>query len=187
LSIPVDKPLRADARRNRERIVRAAAAQIAKQGLDVQMEDIARAAGVGVGTIYRHFPTKQALIDALWDDKRARMIGVAREALENPDPWGSVVDLFTLGMAMQVDDRGWSQAFGIKPHGITEAAAAPELREATNAILDRAHAAGVVRDDFGFDEVGEVFCAMGSVIAMHGPHAGARMLRVILDGLHADR
>jgi AcrR family transcriptional regulator len=185
LSISVDKPLRADARRNRQRIVKAAAEQIAERGLDVQMEDIAHAAGVGVGTIYRHFPTKQALIDALWDDKRERMIGVAREALKNPDPWGAVVDLFELGVAMQVDDLGWCQAFGFNPRGITEAAAAPELVEATTAIVDRAHAAGVLRGDFGFEDVGRTFCAMGSVIATHGPEAGAAMLRVILDGLRA--
>lgn len=70
---PSERPLRADARRNRERIVAAARAVFTRQGADAQIDDIARAAGVGVGTVYRHFPTKEALLEAFWNDANASL------------------------------------------------------------------------------------------------------------------
>jgi AcrR family transcriptional regulator len=180
------RPLRADARRNRQRIIEAAAKQIAARGLDVQMEDIARAACVGVGTIYRNFPTKQALVDALWAEKRSRVVAVAERAAANPDPWEAVQQLFREGTDLQIDDLGWCEALGAQqPGGMTSHDAPPELLEATEVVLDRARTAGVLRDDFGFDDVGNVFCAMSMVIANGGRPARDGLLRVILDGLHA--
>jgi AcrR family transcriptional regulator len=180
------RPLRADARRNRQRIIEAAAKQIAAGGLDVQMEDIARAAGVGVGTIYRNFPTKQALVDALWEEKRSRVIGVAQRAAANDDPWDAVEQLFREGTDLQIDDLGWCEALGAQqPTGMSGRDAPPELLEATQVVLERARGAGVMRDDFGFDDVGNVFCAMSMVIANGGRPARDGLLRVILDGLRA--
>jgi AcrR family transcriptional regulator len=82
-----ERPLRADARRNRERVLDAARDCFARHGLDAQMDDIARAAKVGVGTVYRHFPTKEALAEAIAADHFDHLAASAREALENPDPW----------------------------------------------------------------------------------------------------
>jgi AcrR family transcriptional regulator len=179
---PSTKPRRADARRNRERILAAAAQQLAERGVDVQMEDIARAAGVGVGTIYRNFPTKQALHDALWADKKQRVIDLTRRALENPDPWGSLVQMFEEGTAMQVEDLGWSQVIGGMPQGMGPEEL-PELHELVRALVDRAKAAGVLREDFAYEDVGNIFCGMAAVIAANGTTARESMLRVILDGL----
>src|SRR5919107_5107373 len=81
------RPLRADAERNRARILAAASEVFAERGLDVSLDDIAGAAGVGVGTVYRRFPDKDALIDALFEDKIADVERVAREALDVEDPW----------------------------------------------------------------------------------------------------
>src|SRR5215213_9716410 len=88
-----DRPLRADARRNRERILDAARFACAQKGASVQMDDVARGAGVGVGTVYRHFPTKEALIEALVAEKYRAAVENARAALEVDDPWESFADL----------------------------------------------------------------------------------------------
>jgi AcrR family transcriptional regulator len=181
----VPRPLRADARRNRQRILEAAAKEIAQRGLDVQMEDIAHAAGVGVGTIYRNFPTKQALQDALWEEKRRRVIEVALRAAANTDPWGAIVQLFTEGTDLQIQDLGWCEALGSQPKGMRRQDAPPELLEATQGVLNRAKDAGVLRPDFEFDDVGNVFGAMATVIANGGAQARDGLLRVILDGLRA--
>jgi len=184
LSTPLAKPLRADARRNREKVLAAAREAFAAKGLEVGMEDVARRAGVGVGTIYRHFPTKEALLDALWADKVDRVVALTREASENPDPWAGVVEMFERGTAMQADDLAWCEATGSAgPRGWRESNAPPELLAATTALLDRAKAAGALREDFGFDDVSNVFCGMAGVIAAHGAEARHGLLQVILDGL----
>src|SRR3954468_23119148 len=85
------RPQRADARRNRERILAAAREAFANDGREVQMPDIARGAGVGVGTLYRHFPAKEDLVRALVQDKVEAAIATAREALESDDP-GEAID-----------------------------------------------------------------------------------------------
>jgi AcrR family transcriptional regulator len=182
------RPLRADARRNRERVLAAARKAFATDGLDAQMEEIARRAGVGVGTVYRHFPTKEALLDALWQDKMERIVELTQDALENPDPWGGVVQMFERGTEMQADDLGWCEAVGaMRPGGLTSATAPPELLKANDELLDRAKRAGALREDFDFDDVSRVFCAMAGVISAQGPDAREPFLRVILDGLRASR
>ena len=80
------RPLRADARRNRERVLTAAAVVFSEHGHEAQMDDVARRAGVGVGTVYRHFPTKEALMEALALDHFERVLAAARKALDREDP-----------------------------------------------------------------------------------------------------
>ena len=178
------RPLRADARRNRKRVLAAARKAFATDGLDAQMEEIARRAGVGVGTVYRHFPTKEALLEALWQDKMERIVELTNSALENPDPWDGVVEMFERGTKMQADDLGWCEAVGAaRPGGLNSQTAPPHLFAATNELLDRAKRAGALREDFDFDDVSRVFCAMAGVIQAQGPDAREPFLRVLLDGL----
>ncbi len=177
------KPRRADARRNRGRVLDAARKTFAASGLDAQMEEIARRAGVGVGTVYRHFPTKEALLEALWADKMERIVELTNSALENPDPWDGLVEMFDRGTEMQATDLGWCEAVGARPGGLNSQTAPPHLFEATGQLLDRAKRAGVLREDFDFDDVSRVFCAMAGVIQAQGPEAREPFLRVILDGL----
>jgi AcrR family transcriptional regulator len=164
-------------------VLDAARKTFATDGLDAQMEEIARRAGVGVGTVYRHFPTKEALLEALWADKMARIVDLTNTALENPDPWGGVVEMFERGTSMQAEDIGWCEAVGARPGGLNSQTAPPELLEATTELLDRAKRAGKLREDFEFDDVSKVFCAMAGVINAQGPDARKRILPVILDGL----
>src|SRR5690349_23270979 len=84
---PTVRPLRADARRNREKVLAAARVVFAEHGAEAQMDDVARRAKVGVGTVYRHFPTKEALLTALSQDTFARIAERARGLLDLEDPW----------------------------------------------------------------------------------------------------
>src|SRR2546427_12313083 len=105
-SLSVDRTLRADARRNREAVIAAAKKLFADQGLDAQMPDVARAAKVGVGTVYRHFPTKDDLITAMAAERFERLAEKAREGLEAEDAWDGVADFIRFAAQIQADDRG---------------------------------------------------------------------------------
>ncbi len=180
-----ERPLRADARRNRAAIVRAARIVFAKDGLDAQMDDVARRAKVGVGTLYRHFPTKDALVVALIEDKFVRMAEVAREALEIEDPWDALTTFMHRGAEMHALDRTLGQAVGDRPDRITAAAMAAGVPILIDELVRRGQAAGVVRADARWEDIPMVFCALGNVA---GPPRASwqRMLAVVLDGLRAD-
>src|SRR4051794_7758055 len=107
--------LRADARRNRAAVLAAARERFGECGLDCQMEDIARTAGVGVGTVYRHFPTKKDLFAALVADRFQRLAERAREALGEDDPWRAFCDLMRYSAELQVSDRGLSEFLSSQP------------------------------------------------------------------------
>src|SRR5215831_10621549 len=96
-----DRALRADARRNREAVIKAAKELFAEQGLDAQMPDVARAAKVGVGTVYRHFPTKDHLIAALVAGRFERLADKAREGLELTDPWEGIAGFIRFAAQIQ--------------------------------------------------------------------------------------
>src|ERR687883_144691 len=104
------RPLRADAERNRKRILEAADEVFAERGLDVSLDDIAAAAGVGVGTVYRRFPDKEALIDALFEDKLGEVVEVIRKAVDLEDPWESFETFVRSVARLQAEDRGLKEA-----------------------------------------------------------------------------
>src|SRR5207237_9876084 len=110
--ISPERTLRADARRNREAVIAAAKKLFADQGLDAQMPDVAKAAKVGVGTVYRHFPTKDDLIAALVADRFARLAEKAREGRESGDAWAGIAELIRVAAQLQADDRGLCEAMG---------------------------------------------------------------------------
>ena len=106
MSTDVERPLRRDAQRNRQRILAAARREFAERGLDVSMDDIARAAGVGVGTVYRRFPDKEQLIDALFEDRMAEMVELVERCLAIEDPWDGFVTFLAEMCGRQSADRG---------------------------------------------------------------------------------
>ena len=108
----VDKPLRADARRNREKVLAAARAVFAEQGVDAQMDDVARRADVGVGTVYRHFPTKDALLNALTDELFDVIAAHAREMLELDDPWEAFQRTMWFSGEKTAGDRAFAEILG---------------------------------------------------------------------------
>src|SRR5438477_6854756 len=105
----VERVLRADARRNRERVLEAARRCMAREGLDAQIEEIARTAGVGIGTVYRHFPTKEHLVEALALARFERLAELAREALESDEPWAGFEQFIRTAAMIQSEDRSLSE------------------------------------------------------------------------------
>ena len=186
MAIADDRPLRADARRNRDAIVKAAKAIFARDGRAAQMDDIARRAKVGIGTVYRHFPTKEALLSALADDRFAQIAGFADDALAVEDPWDAVERFLRACAELQASDRALSQVLLEQPELMVAAVGARhDLQEAMDRIVRRGQEAGVLRTDFQPFDVGMVTCGLASLV--HKP-AGSweRLLALVLDGMRAD-
>jgi AcrR family transcriptional regulator len=180
---------RADARRNRAKVLEAARHQFAEHGLETQIEQIARDAGVGVGTVYRHFPTKEALLEALAEAKFEGLADAARAALEVEDPWQGFVDLMTYAARTMADDRGTSEAMDQRSDICGAAARAAGLDELTAELVERAQAAGALRPDIGADDVPSLICGLGRAVRAGDDGSPAmsweRYLDIILAGLRA--
>jgi AcrR family transcriptional regulator len=178
---------RADAIRNREKVLAAARAAFAEHGSDAQMEDVARRAGVGVGTVYRHFATKQALAEALVEERFATIVANAQQLLEDPDPWRAIERSFEFCATTQERDRSVADVLAtVAGRGAT---GPPEhLRDELNAItermLARARAAGAIRPDLTADDMPALYCALASVV-MAGVADWRRYLELMLAGLRA--
>ena len=175
---------RADARRNRGRIVTAARRCMARNGLDAQVEEIARVAGVGVGTVYRHFPTKDDLVDALAGERFERLRDLALEALAEDDPGQAFERFIRRAAEIQTDDRALSEVFVSRPETLNRAAGSVGMLELTDQVLRRAQKAGAVRKDAVARDIPMVMCALAGTF--RNPHADAeRYIGIILDGLRA--
>jgi AcrR family transcriptional regulator len=183
------RPLRADARRNREAVVAAARAVFAEQGREAQMDDVARRAKVGVGTVYRHFPTKEALIEALAVDSFARLTAIAREALDATDPWEAFVDVLWRGGEIMAGDRALTEVVMATPGAMEAGAgASAEMVAVVEQLVRRAQDAGRLRPDVITDDIGMLMCGLGSATrkAHACPGSWRRHLAILIDGLRAD-
>jgi AcrR family transcriptional regulator len=179
--------MRADAVRNRARIVEAARQAFSERGLETQMEDVAKRACVGVGTVYRHFPTKDALVQALIVDKMERVAEEARRALEEEsDPWEAFSRVLWLGAEHQLRDRALAQVVATQPQSTWRNAAEKEteLGARMAELLTRAQKAGAVRADVRPDDIPMVMCGLGAVV--QNERSWERYMRLVLDGFRAD-
>lgn len=104
------RPPRADAARNRDRLLAAATEVFGERGLDAPLEEIARRAGVSIGTLYNHFPTRQDFFDAIFPKRLAALDGIAEAALADPEPWDGFVAFVEGLIALQAEDRGLNDA-----------------------------------------------------------------------------
>jgi AcrR family transcriptional regulator len=187
-NVTVDRALRADARRNREAVIAAAKELFADLGLDAQMPDVARSAGVGVGTVYRHFPTKDDLIAALVAERFERLAQKAREGLEAEDPWEGIAGFVRFSAEIQAADRGLCEVMGSRPEVMDAAARAAGLPELCEKLVKRAQRSGQLRRDLVWEDVPMIACGLGRIThATVGPASGRwqRLVEIILDGLRA--
>jgi AcrR family transcriptional regulator len=186
--LSADRVLRADARRNREAVVAAAKKLFADQGLEAQMPDLAKAAGVGVGTVYRHFPTKEDLIAALAAERFERLAEMARESLELEDAWEGLAGFIRFAAELQADDRGLCEVMGSRPEVMDPAAVAAGLPELCDRLVKRAQRSGQLREDLAWEDIPMIACGLGRITqATTGPAVGRwpRLVEIILDGLRA--
>ena len=171
--------LRADARRNRARVLAAAEEAFAAEGAAVPLDEIARCAGVGAGTVYRHFPSKEALFQAVVLDRIEQFAREARELVGADEP-GEVFFMYFRRLIRQVslnkalcDSLAATTGFGFK----TEADSG--LRDAVGQLLTRAQQAGAVRPDISGSDLRALI--VGSVAAQR--YADSDLVRVVIDGL----
>jgi AcrR family transcriptional regulator len=178
---------RADARRNRKRILDAARLQFSEHGLDVHIERIAQAAGVGVGTVYRNFPTKEDLLQALVDERFAFFADAARAGLEDPDPWAGFCTMMRESARVTAEDRAVSEAMDQLPGVCQCSAEKVGLREAGSELVERAKASGKLRPDFQVEDIGSLMCGLGRATAQRDgappPISWERYIEILLAGL----
>jgi AcrR family transcriptional regulator len=184
---PPARPLRADARRNREKVMAAARAEFAEHGGDAQMDDVARRAKVGVGTVYRHFPTKEALLTALSQDTFARIAERARGLLEREDAWEAFVEMLWDAGESLAADRALTEAMSVRA-APQQCPAQLELAGIARTLMERAQAAGRMREDVVADDISMLMCGVGSATVRPHPYPGSgrRHLAIVIDGLRAE-
>ncbi|MFI5605602.1 TetR/AcrR family transcriptional regulator [Amycolatopsis sp. NPDC051903] len=176
----MEKPvLRADARRNRARVLAAAEEAFATDGLAVPLDDIARLAGVGAGTVYRHFPSKEALFKAVVVERLAQYADEARELLDAPDPGTAFYDYFTRVIEQASLNRAICEALGAA--SAYKADVSTEFRDNLAALLERAQAAGAVRADITGDDLRALI--VGALAVERYSPGSHHLVRVLLDGL----
>jgi AcrR family transcriptional regulator len=180
--------LRADAARNRAQVIKVARQLLAAGDLTLQLNAIAKLAGVGVGTVYRHFPTRQALLEALVADAFAELIDVSRAAAAEPDPADGLELLLRRTFRILASSPGLTavlESSALQCHETMELAAA--FGEATNAILGRARQAGVIRPDLEADDIRRLICGMQHALDVGGDALDKLdlYLQVLLAGLRS--
>lgn len=181
------RAMRADARRNRERIIAVAKEVFAIDGLDAQMDDVAAKAGVGVGTVYRHFPTKEALMGEMVRQKFALILEHAREGLEQDgEPFEVFANVLRRNCEVTAKDAGAQYALMSAGEEVWEYAAQvrAELDVVIQTLIRRAQTAGTMRPDFSSGDMPMVMCGVSASMAA-GSWDWRRHLEILLDGLRA--
>jgi AcrR family transcriptional regulator len=184
----VVRVLRADAQRNRDAVIAAAKKLFAEEGLDAQMPDVAKAAKVGVGTVYRHFPTKDDLIAALAAERFERLAERAREGIAAEDPWEGLCGFIRFAGELQADDRGLCEVMGSRQEVMNEAALAVGLDDLCDQLVKRAQRSGDLRRDLDWEDIPLIACSLGRITAVEqGPATGRwpRLIEIVIDGLRA--
>lgn len=183
------RPLRQDAARNRERLVLAARDTFHRSGIDVPLEEIARQAGVSIGTLYNRFPSRGELIDAALGPVAQRSLEIAERAMRTGGPWNAFVAFMEGTCELLAAERGYTDVFRARLPGTPLIDAARERTGVLKArIMADAKAAGDLRDDVETSDIVLIFWAIAAIVESTRettPHAWRRHLALTLDGLRA--
>jgi AcrR family transcriptional regulator len=186
-----DRPLRRDAERNRQRVLRAASEVFAEQGLEASLDEIAACAGVGVGTVYRRFPNKDVLVEALFEQKIEEVVSLAIRAAAQADGWHGLAYFLDGAAELQARDLGLRQVlFGNGYGRDCVARARARLGPLISGLVERAQAEGSLRADVSFTDIPVILLMLSTVAGT--TRAGSedlwrRYLALVLDGLRAGR
>jgi AcrR family transcriptional regulator len=184
IPVPEARPLRADARRNRERILKAARSVFADHGIDAQIDDVARRAKVGVGTVYRHYPTKELLLDAIVRENFDAIAQMAAGALENADGWAGFCELIWRAAERNAADRSLCEVMSARDK--SDVVAECGLAAMTAELMQRAKAQGAMRADARPDDVPVMMIGVSAVMkTLPGEAHWRRYIELMLDGLRA--
>jgi AcrR family transcriptional regulator len=176
-------PLRRDAQRNLERLVAAAREAFAQRGLDVPLEEVARRAGVSIGTLYNRFPTRAELVAAVFADREETVIEIAEHALTMP-PWAGFAHFVEQICRLLAADRGYNALSAQRPPH----AAPPRGHTLMTQLIARAQDSGELRADFVLTDMSFVIWSITRTIEATGdvsPDAWRRHLAFVFDGLRA--
>lgn len=184
------RTMRADARRNYDRLLAEGRAAFAEHGTGASLEDVARRAGVGIGTLYRHFPNRHALVSAVWEDAVSDLLARSRALLDDPQPCSALVAWLRAIITHAGEYRGLSSALMSASHDDTSALArcSKPMREAGAALLVRAQEAGAVRPDVSISDLLQLTNAISLAAeeTPDDPELADRLLTLTLRGLKAD-
>jgi AcrR family transcriptional regulator len=184
---PCPRPLRADAERNRQRILRAAAEVFTERGLQATLDDVAERAGVGVGTVYRRFPDKEALVEDLFTERLDTLAGFAEQALAEPDPWTGLATFLENAASVIAGDRGLRQILMFATYGRDRVASARAcMLPLVAKLVQRAQDSGDVRADLRPTDIPLIEFMLGAAAGYAGhvrPDLWRRYLALFLDAL----
>ncbi|OBK84344.1 TetR/AcrR family transcriptional regulator [Mycolicibacter sinensis] len=182
-----DRPLRKDAERNRKRILAAARELFASKGLEPNLNDVAHHAGVGVGTVYRRFATKEELLEAIFEDGVNQLADLAETALQQPDSWHGLVWYVEQMCEITATDRGLREIAFSKAYGGDRVTAAQErLVPVLKRLVERARADGRLRPDLSDTDM-PIFGLLAGTVSEFAGHIDAELWRryvaILLDGM----
>jgi AcrR family transcriptional regulator len=186
-----DRPLRVDAERNRQRILDAAADLSAERGLQVSLDEVADRAGVGVGTVYRRFADREALIDALFQARIEEFIGIAKDAAADPDPWHGLTRFIELGTEFHGRNRALKELMFSAPGGrdwVDRVRA--RIRPIVGRMVKAAQEQGRLRPDLHTLDIPMITLMLASAMEFTGgvgTESWRRLLGIVVDGLESNR
>jgi AcrR family transcriptional regulator len=184
------KTIRSDARRNRERLVSSARELFARQGVEVAVEEITHHAGLGMGTLYRHFPTKDELIDAVLEDEFAQLVAAAELAVAEEDAWAGLTGFLGQALALHAANRGLKDVLTARGGSRKRSEAMrTRIKPLLHRLIERAHEQAVLRSDFVPEDLPLVFWTTFRVIERTtsvAPDYWRRYLGLLLDGLRPE-